>query len=228
MTKKLCTIIIPVLNEGKYIASLLDILEPLHETTEIFFVDGGSQDETIQIIENRGMNCLVSPQKGRAIQMNVAAQYASADYLLFIHADVKWNFNLVEVIQSLISEDIQLANFKLQFDHPHWFLRSNAFFSRYTATAFQFGDQGLWISKQLFETLEGFDERFLLLEDNDIVKRAKRLVPHQKIQHTLIVSSRKYLQYGLYKLQFYYYYLYLLYRIGIPIEKLNRSKINEK
>lgn len=224
MNKHSCCIIIPVLNESTQLESLLDLLSPLKREFEIIFVDGGSKDSSVEFIRSQGYHCIESP-KGRAKQMNLGASKSKSKYLLFLHADVSWGFNMKVLLERLNDDSIQLANFRLQFDWSHWFLVLNAAFSKFRATPFQFGDQGLWISRDIFNKLQGFDESFEILEDNDIIKRAKQYSPLLKLHHKLIVSARKYRKYGPFKLQCFYYYLYLKYWIGVPIQKLNAANL---
>src|SRR5680860_1023854 len=57
------------------------------ESTEFIVADGGSCDQTLTEAKQAGVCCFVSPQKGRAAQMNAAAERASGDILYFVHAD---------------------------------------------------------------------------------------------------------------------------------------------
>lgn len=219
---KMISIIIPVLNETEFVTPFVDQLKPLKSFCEILFVDGGSDDETLETLYDLRQK-VVKSNKGRAVQMNAGAKEAQGEFLLFLHVDINLPKDLSDQLKSLERRKIPLANFKLAFDNSHWFLKFNTVFSYLTYVPFQFGDQGLWVQKDLFNQVNGFDESMMLIEDQDVVKRLKKLVQLEKINSTLTVSARKYLKYGIYKLQFVYFYIYFLYRLGKEQEILKRE-----
>ena len=83
------SVIIPVLNEEKQIATVLNHIsrnKGTDQIIEILVVDGGSIDETKQIVQNQGVKIL-SSNRGRAVQMNRGAKIAKGDVLYFLHGD---------------------------------------------------------------------------------------------------------------------------------------------
>ena len=74
----LLSIIIPTLNEEKYLGNLLQFLrkqtDPLN--TEIIVIDGGSSDHTIQIAHKYEVEILNTPVSCRAVQMNMGGKNA--------------------------------------------------------------------------------------------------------------------------------------------------------
>lgn len=85
------SIIIPVLNEAATIDELLIHLidhASLEHISEIIVVDGGSTDDTVEIIKNLDLNIhLINAPRGRAKQMNAGAAVARGNILYFLHAD---------------------------------------------------------------------------------------------------------------------------------------------
>ena len=79
------SIIIPVLNEAGTIEKAIASTSP-SLNTEVIVVDGGSSDDTVLLAQNMGATVMTSPA-GRAHQMNLGAQAATGDILLFLHAD---------------------------------------------------------------------------------------------------------------------------------------------
>src|SRR5579884_2457250 len=78
------SVIIPTLNEAPCLGETLRhlIAEAPHE---VLVVDGGSTDDTCRIAA-AGARLLQGP-RGRAAQMNLGAEHATGDALLFLHAD---------------------------------------------------------------------------------------------------------------------------------------------
>lgn len=83
----LISIIIPALNEEKLIAKILEHTLTLEGHFEIIVVDGGSQDQTLDITTGFENVKTFQSAKGRAVQMNYGAQHANGEVFLFLHAD---------------------------------------------------------------------------------------------------------------------------------------------
>ena len=213
------SIIIPVYNEAKIIEGLLLQLNSL-KVTEIIIVDGGSTDDTVLIAKNYTVQIIHSKIRSRSYQMNMGADKAIGEYLFFLHADVVLPEDVIFLLKSAISRQIELANFSLRFDLNHCFLNLNAFFSKFKWSWFQFGDQGLFIKNSLFKTIKGYNNQLILAEGNEIIRRARKLSDFEKFDASLVVSARKYKQHGVFRLQFSYYLIYALIRLGVGHKKL--------
>src|SRR5688500_2822403 len=85
------SVIIPTLNEEKNIEYLVPFIQEHGGTSiaEIIVVDGGSEDNTVEVAKHAGVIALTSPVRSRAAQMNLGARHATGEILYFIHADVK-------------------------------------------------------------------------------------------------------------------------------------------
>ena len=159
---------------------------------EIMVVDGGSQDNTLAEAKAAGAIVLTSPQKGRAAQMNVGAKHAKGEILYFVHADVSVPTSYVTDIQESLTEGHVLGCYQYQFGSPKFMLKINAYFTRFNFLFCRGGDQTLYITRRLFDQLGGFDERFVIMEDYDILVRATRIARLKIIPKNAIVSARKY------------------------------------
>lgn len=215
------SIIVPTLNEAEHCKPLFEQLKELKQAldAEVIVVDGGSKDGSRAIIEAFGFSLLDSVP-GRAVQLQKACEKARGEYFLIIHADSRFDEQIISTINKLIDRETSLASFRLKFDWDHWFLRLNAFFSGFKHPAFYFGDQALWISRQLYQECGGFDNSQLIFEDQTIYRKANRIKPAIKLNSAIITSARKYRKQGVYRLQFFYYKLWLKWRWGQSQEQL--------
>lgn len=215
------SVIIPTYNEESNIKNLICQVKQLKIPIQIIVADGGSSDKTLDIVKYNDV-LLVKSDKGRAKQMNEGVKKATGNFLLFLHADTILPLGFESELVIFIKEEVNAANFRLQFDSTSNFLKANAFFSRFKNNCFQYGDQALWIRKELFLELKGFNEEFPILEDNDIIQRIKKRVHFCKSKLTITTSARTYKQKGVVKLQFTYYLVYCLYSFGFSPKKLKK------
>jgi rSAM/selenodomain-associated transferase 2 len=220
------SIIIPTYNEEKTIGDTIQYLQNNNFQSliqEIIVVDGGSKDNTVEVVKATNAQVYKSPKKGRAAQMNFGATKASEPILYFLHADSIPPASFVEDIKKELDSDKRAGCFMLQFDYKHWFLAANCWFTRFNINFFRFGDQSLFIEKELFEKIKGFDESLIVMEDQEIIKRIEQWTPLAVIKKAVTTSARKYLDNGIYKTQFIFFYIWLLYYLGYSQEKLVRT-----
>lgn len=198
------SIITPILNEEEYITSFLDHLSKIKGNFEVILVDGGSSDHTINCIEKiRRKFCfkkliVLITKPGRGIQMNKGAAMAKGDILLFLHADCIIEANSIEKIEAKIySGEAIGGGFKQFFSEPDLFFKIMSTFGNHRAklTNTFFGDYGIFIRKDIFEKVDGFDE-IIYLEDVEFCKKAKKYGHLEQIECNIITSTRRYLSKG--------------------------------
>ncbi|WP_121666082.1 TIGR04283 family arsenosugar biosynthesis glycosyltransferase [Mesonia aquimarina] len=211
------SIIIPVLNEASNLKKLLPGLT--QESNEIIIVDGGCTDKSKQISEAFGAKVITAP-KSRAKQMNAGAKIAKGDVLFFVHADSIPPNDFYSAIQKNISEETPFGCFRSLFDTKSRFLLINSYFSRFKGMMFRGGGQTLWITKTLFEKLNGYDESLKLMEEYDFIKRATKVADYKVIQKDVLVSPRTYDDNGNFKTQLVYGLIMFGFFRGIHQDKL--------
>ncbi len=209
------SIIIPTFNEKEHIGSTIRyLLQQDHGNyiSEIIVADGGSSDATVATAEKSGAKTIKSHIKGRAAQMNVGAAAATGAVLYFLHADTVPPKDFTQQILEAYQQGFACGCFRLQFDHRHWFLQANCWFTRFNIHYFRFGDQSLFVDAALFKMIGGFNEKLMVLEDQEIVKRLVKRARFKVMRGTVITSARKYVVNGIYKTQAVYFLIYFIYQ----------------
>jgi len=217
------SIIIPVLNEENSIAKLLDyLLEIINSkfTKEILLVDGGSQDKTLEILKNYPSVKIIHAEKGRSIQMNSGAKNTSSEILYFLHCDTfpPKNFD-AEIVHQVQNGNLS-GCFKMKFDNNHIVLRVSQWFTKFNHISCRGGDQSLFVEKKLFEKLNGFNDNFIIYEDNEFISRLYTSSRFVVIQKSITTSARKYIKNGVLKLQFHFLIIHLMHRLRFKNETL--------
>lgn len=218
------SIIIPTLNEAENIGKLVAHLQKHggRDLHEIIVSDAGSSDKTIQIAKNAGATIVNSEIRGRAFQMNAGAKFATGDILYFVHADALPPTEFVSEIQKAVSQNKKAGCFRFRFDSNNKLLAVNAYCTRFNGMFSGGGDQSLYIQKELFNVLGGFDERHVIMEDFDLVKRLQRnghrlhIIPNEAI-----VSARKYNNNSYLRVNLSNLLVFSLYKIGVQPTKLS-------
>jgi len=214
------SIIIPTLNEVANIRRLCAFLcnHQANDHFEIIVVDGGSSDGTIDSISDlKKVTILNSHIASRAVQMNLGAANASFDVLYFVHADVILPYTFYADLQQALV-NYQVGSYRYRFDSTKWLLRINGYFTRFSMLWCRGGDQTLFIQRSLFDQLGGFDEYFSVMEDFDLIRRAKKLTHFHIIPKEVIVSARKYEHNHYLRVQWANMQAFRMYRNGVKPE----------
>ena len=215
------TMILPVYNESKTIGTMLSQLDTLPGDWEILFADGGSLDDTVEKIGTR-YRILNSP-KGRANQMNHGAVNASSDVLWFVHCDSKLPADAHAQISAAVESGAKWGCFHIGFDYDGPFMGCNTYFSNCRARkGIAFGDQGIWVKKDVFDTMGGFPD-LPIMEDYEFSLRMQRQnLPICQLPGRIITSGRRYEKRFPPLTMWQMYRLRCLYRKGVAIEEIAR------
>lgn len=230
----LVSIVVPVYNEKTTISNLLLQLDNIHGA-EVIFVDGGSKDDTKKIISSwiseKESRCeysryrLISSDKGRANQMNAGAEISRGEILFFLHCDSVLPENFVEQIRSVM-KSYSLGCFGIDFDSNHPFMYTNKWISNHRAKHRRiiFGDQGIFLKKDLFYSVGGF-ENIPIMEDYKFsLDLKKKGIKVGMTKDRIITSHRRYPSGTIPKMKVMWnmFWLRRLYRHGVDIEEISR------
>lgn len=189
--------IIPTLNAARHLPrTLAPLVDGVAHgiVRQVVISDGGSVDETLEIADAAGCD-IVSGPAGRAKQMRAGVAVARAQWLLFLHADTTLGAGWTSEVERFMAHPnaTQRAGaFTLAFDDDSVAARRVVYWARLRARMLKlpYGDQGLLISRALYDEIGGFRD-MPLMEDVDIVRRigGRRL---SLLSSQAITSAEKY------------------------------------
>jgi len=216
------SIIVPVLNEAKNIQRLITRLieEENHLIAELLVVDGGSTDDTVQRARNAGATVLISPTRGRAIQMNYAVQFATGDLLYFVHGDTVPPKGYVNDLLQAVQEGFPVGCFRFRFESRNPLLRINGFMTRFRYLWCRGGDQTLYVTREAFKELGGYRNDYLVMEEYEFIVRAQARYPFKIIPKEVLVSSRKYDINGYARVQIANFIAFNMFRFKFPQQQI--------
>lgn len=210
------SIIVPVLNEEENIERLIKRLckGNTDKIAELLVVDGGSTDRTLDLAAYAGAQILRSPKKGRAQQMNFGAQHATGDLLYFVHGDTLPPERYLDDLYQAVNEGFVIGSFRLLLDSKNPFLKINSFMTRFPFLWCRGGDQTLFVTRNFFWELGGYREEYCIMEEYDLIVRAKEKHPFKIIPRNVLASARKYAVNGYFRVQFANFLVFNMFRFG--------------
>ena len=186
------SVIIPVLNENQHLEKLIPYLLNLEDIDEIIIVQA-SQNKTSFHYDAKKLKIVTSTFTRRSLQMNEGAKLASGHIFCFLHADVMPHTKSFSAIKETIGNGISFGFFPYNFSPDNFLLKINAHFTRKNGPFSGGGDQIHFFSRELFESLSGYEPHFEIMEDFELFRRIKRnKIPFQLMELPATVSSRKY------------------------------------
>ncbi len=216
--------IIVTLNEEAHLPDLLaDLATFKRAGHEIVVVDGGSVDATRRIARE-GAHRVLRGESGRASQLNAGAGVATGDVLWFLHADSRLDCDLFGSLESLPSSawgrfDVRIARdagcscgFGLSLVAVSMNWRS-----RFSGIAT--GDQGIFVSRDLFQRIGGFP-RQALMEDIELSRRLKSVARPMCLPRRVTTSGRRWCRRGLMRTVILMWWLRLAYWLGVSPARL--------
>jgi rSAM/selenodomain-associated transferase 2 len=214
------SIVCPIYNEEKILSKTAAHLERLSRRAEFIFVDGGSADRSVVVARQHGK--VFHSKKGRAAQMNYGAGLAKGEILLFLHADTIVSTDALETIESKINEDGVIGGcFTQRIDNgsPLYRIIESQGNLRARARKVFYGDQGIFVKKDVFLKIGGFPEA-PILEDVLFTKKLRKAGKTVVLPDEIIVSARRWEKRGVIRTVFLYHCIIFLFWLKVPLHKI--------
>jgi len=177
------SVIIPTLQEEKYIAKTLSNLKKVTTPIEVIVVDGGSLDKTLEVARRFTDKVYSISKRGISTGRNYGAKHASGEILVFLDADVIFPPDLVEETQRVFEDagvvgatcSIMPSPSHSRLDVTLFFYFYNALIKVFTGIRPHSRGEFFAVRKSAFLRVKGFDESMPCLEDHDLANRLSRL-----------------------------------------------------
>lgn len=217
------SVVIPVYREKGISALLDDLLRRIEADrtsgeTEIAVVDGAPEADTLARIGEKPVTRLSSPP-GRGVQLNRGARATVGDVLLFLHADTILPENAFGLIRSALHDTgIAGGAFSLSYEPraPGLSFITTLANLRSRRTRVPYGDQAIFVRRQVFEELGGFSP-IPIMEDLEFMTRLRKEGHRIRILAMPVrTSARRQLHEGIVRCTLRNLCLRLLYHCGVP------------
>lgn len=189
------SIIIPTLNEEKYLPLLLEEIKKQNfEDYEIIIADGGSKDKTVEIAKNYG--CKITSDGSPTKARNKGAKIAQGDLFLFFDADIislssQFFKNFLEEFKN---RNLDVASFPVypqgnKLDKLAYGIYN--FLAKLTQGFLAHATQALLVKREIHQKIGGFDEEIKIGEDHAYVREASKFAKFGFINTEPIFTSAR-------------------------------------
>ena len=195
------SIVIPTLNEEKYLPLLLkDLSNQTEPNFEVIVIDGNSDDNTLSACEifksDLKLSLVKVNKRNVSYQRNYGAKHARGDYILFLDADVRISHGFIKSAYRVINKSKHLIilfpllpQSKDSKDYLVFKAANNiVLLSQLTNKPLSNGGNMMFY-KPYFQHLGGFNPKLFLAEDHDIIQRARNGGVTVKIVHRVYLRQ---------------------------------------
>ena len=210
------SIIVPTLNEELVLEKTLTQFQQL-SPHELIVSDGGSDDDT-RNIAGRFSHRVITGSAGRALQMNVGADEATGDILLFLHADSRIEpESYRKMLQCMQNPKWIGGAFTLCIESGKWSLKLIALLANIRSKYFglAYGDQGFFVRKEVFKDMNGFSP-IPICEDLDFYYRLRKKGSVILLKEKAHTSPRRWINEGIFFTTVRNFIIAVLFGLGFP------------
>ncbi len=224
MVPKVSAIILAYNEEGLIEQIIAELKKQIYKgEVEIILADGGSSDRTVSLAKSHSVTIVKTEKKGKAVQMNAAANLSTGQVLFFVHTDMKFATNTLSSIAQAVKDGYDGGGFANVFDKENARIKrlgtllNFRFFDKREQSdkGIFYGDNGIFVKREIFNKLHGFKE-IPIMEDYDFSKRMSHSYKTKKIREPeIIVSARRHIKAGFIKTRLQWVIIRKLYKLGI-------------
>jgi hypothetical protein len=221
MNKATVSLIVPCWKDNEAATAFAEIWaeNPLiHEV----IVAGVTGEPPINHTNSKVKRC-AAERPGRGVQMNLGAQLATGEVLLFHHADsILTDAHLRSLARAMGSGNYVGGAFYRKFDERHPRLRWLERFERAHCRAFGtiYGDQSVFVRRNHFSEIGGFAP-IPLMEDVDLSGRLRRSGKIILLSPPMASSAKKQIDQGAWKVTVRNLLFLVLFRAGVSARRLH-------
>jgi glycosyltransferase involved in cell wall biosynthesis len=177
------SVIIPTLQEEKYIKTILSRLKKTKKLPlEVLVVDGGSRDKTVEIAQRFTKKVFSIKKRGISAGKNYGAKHAKGDILIFLDTDIIFPLDFAEKTRKALRDaKVVGATCNIMPDPRQSRMGATIFFSFYNAlirasTKIKPHARGEFfvVRRKAFLKAKGFDENMPCLEDHEFANRLSK------------------------------------------------------
>lgn len=224
MTDLAVSIIIPTLNEEKYLPILLESLFRCPSPKMEIIVVDKSDDKTLDVVsyyqkrapEHIQLRSVNAEKLGVANQRNFGVKFASRDILIFLDADtcIPRPDRIQELVDAFVTENLAVASCRflpldkdpralMYYTTLYGFHKLMEKLDPYALGAF------IITTKRVFEDVKGFDPSIKVNEDANFCMKASHIGPFRVLPTVLQISTRRFRKYGYVRMGFEYVWMFI-------------------
>ncbi len=194
------SIVIPTLNPSLLtLSATIQSLMPAVRSDLIreLIISDADSDGMVEFAKEIGAKLIVS-QPSRGHQLHQGALLAEGDWLMFLHADTQLAGSWSETVWQHIRSSQDAAYFRLRFSTSGWAASWVAAWANFRSRwlGLPYGDQGLLISKELYDYVGGY-KPVAIMEDVMMAQKLKNRL--RMLECEAITNSIRYQEDGWFK-----------------------------
>jgi rSAM/selenodomain-associated transferase 2 len=214
------SVIVPAHNEEAALGQTLTHTCAHVQLDELIVANVSSSDRTGDIARRYAQVLMLQCTRGAAL--NEAANLATGDVLLFLHADTLLPFGAAALIAEALADPRVVGGaFRLRLDDPGWLARlvSRGVNLRSALLGTFFGDQALFVRRDVFLEIGGYRD-WSVMEDLEILSRLRRRGRLRLLKSEVVTSARRHRRGGWVKTLATVWAICLLFRLGVPSQAM--------
>ena len=228
-------LVVPMLDEAAALPRLLRCLSVLDPApAEIIFVDGGSTDASVAIVEAAG-HPVITARRGRAAQCNAGVAATKAANVCILHVDTWLPDDGLAVVARTLTGTTVLGGFTAILAGPEKVRWATSFHNWiktwYAPLIFRpqlfvrggrllFGDHAMFFRRTAFDAIGGFDETMMVMEEADLCVRIVGQGRTRLVNRIVLTSDRRIAEWGEWRANWVYLKVGVLWGLNIRPKQL--------